>query len=85
MSDAFSYVFYVFSKIVSFMFSQDLEISYGDDTVPIGYVFIAISVLSLVIGAILSFSAGRAAVEGRGSAHHAIDHMAHGVNKHFRG
>lgn len=84
MNDAFTYVFYVFGKIVSFVFSEDIKISYGDAAVSVGYVLIAISVLSLVIGSILSFSSGRAAVTGRSDAHHAIDHMAHSVNKHFR-
>lgn len=84
MNDAFTYVFYVFGKIVSFVFSDDIKISYGDAAVSVGYVLIAISVLSLVIGSILSFSSGRAAVTGRSDAHHAIDHMAHSVNKHFR-
>lgn len=84
MSDAFTYVFYVFGKIVSFVFSEDIAIQYGDAEVSVGYVLIAISVLSLVIGSILSFSSGRAAITGRSEAHHAIDHMAHTINKRFK-
>lgn len=84
MSDAFSFVFYVFGKIVSFIFSEDVVIEYGYFAVSAGYVLVAISVLSLVIGSVLSFSSGRAITEGYSRAHGSVDHMAHSVNHAFK-
>lgn len=82
--DAFAYVFSVFAKLVNFLFDEAVTISYKTHTVSVGYVLIAISVLSLVIGSVLAFSGGRARFEGYRSSHSGVDHMAHTVNEYFR-
>lgn len=78
---AFAFIFDTFSKIVSFVFNDNIKV----EGVTLGYILIAISILSIVIGSVLSFSTSKSTSTGYSLAHRGIDHMAHTVNRKMKG